>query len=111
MSSPYSDARRNLLEKLLRGQAPLGSPTNAIPPRDPNEPVPLSYSAWGTAERTFWDAKKLEQRANFWKPRLAGAGRLWDAPDAAKAAWPPRLLLFRCPSAKGITQMTRSKST
>src|ERR1700675_4058910 len=44
MSSPYSDARRNLLEKLLRGQAPLGSPTNAIPPRDPNEPVPLSFS-------------------------------------------------------------------
>ena len=44
MSSPYSEARRNLLEKLLRGQAPLAPAIDAIPRRDPNEPVPLSYA-------------------------------------------------------------------
>jgi non-ribosomal peptide synthetase component F/acyl carrier protein len=44
MSSPYSEARRNLLEKLLRGQAPLTPAIDAIPRRDPNEPVPLSYA-------------------------------------------------------------------
>jgi amino acid adenylation domain-containing protein len=44
MSSPYSEARRNLLERLLRGQAPLTPAIDAIPRRDPNEPVPLSYA-------------------------------------------------------------------
>jgi amino acid adenylation domain-containing protein len=44
MSSPYSEARRNLLEKLLRGQAPTSPAIDAIPRRDPNEPVPLSYA-------------------------------------------------------------------
>jgi amino acid adenylation domain-containing protein len=43
MPSPYSAARRNLLEKLLRGQAPLSPASDAIPRRDPNELVPLSY--------------------------------------------------------------------
>ena len=41
--------------------------------------VPLSYTAWGTVERDFWNPEKLEQRGQFWIERLAGAPRLWDA--------------------------------
>src|ERR1700687_4766594 len=44
MPSPYSDSRRNLLEKFLHGQLSLRPKTEAIPRRDPKEPVPLSYS-------------------------------------------------------------------
>ena len=42
--SPYSEARRNLMEKCLHGQLRLRPATQAIPHRDPDEPVPLSYS-------------------------------------------------------------------
>ncbi|HEX3320466.1 MAG TPA: condensation domain-containing protein, partial [Terriglobales bacterium] len=42
--SSSSDARRNLLEKSLRGQFSLKSAQPAIPRRDPREPIPLSYS-------------------------------------------------------------------
>ena len=44
MPSPYSEARRNLLEKCLHGQLSLRPKAEAIPRRDPKEPVPLSYS-------------------------------------------------------------------
>lgn len=45
-------------------------------------PVALSYSAWGAAERTFWQPAELEQRASFWKSQLAGMRRLWNAPTS-----------------------------
>ena len=41
-------------------------------------PVPLSYMAWGAAERALWQPALLEQRAVFWKSCLAGSTRLWD---------------------------------
>ena len=44
MSSSYSDARRNLLEKSLRGELLLRRAQPSIPRRSPHEPVPLSYS-------------------------------------------------------------------
>src|SRR5882757_11392857 len=44
MSSSLSEARRNLLEKCLRGQLSWRRVDQLIPRRDPNEPVPLSYS-------------------------------------------------------------------
>src|ERR1700681_3221184 len=44
MPSPYSDSRRNLLEKFLHGQLSLRPKTEPMPRRDPKEPVPLSYS-------------------------------------------------------------------
>src|SRR6202158_1852870 len=44
MPSPYSDARRNLLEKFLHGQLSLRPKTKTTPHRDPKEPVPVSYS-------------------------------------------------------------------
>jgi non-ribosomal peptide synthetase component F len=42
-------------------------------------PVPLSYTAWGAAEREFWNPARLEEHGRFWKERLAGAPRLWNA--------------------------------
>ena len=44
-------------------------------------PVPLSYTAWGAAERAYWQPTELERRAAFWKSNLAGRQRLWS--DAA----------------------------
>lgn len=47
-------------------------------------PVPLSYSAWGAAERAFWQRGEIDQRVPFWQSQLAGAKRLWAAPVAAE---------------------------
>jgi hypothetical protein len=53
---------------------------------DPLPAVPLSYSAWGAAERAFWQPSELEPRLTYWKSHLAGHARLWNAfegPDTA----------------------------
>ena len=44
MSTSWSEARRNLLEKSLRGQLSVPATGSAIPHRDPLESIPLSYS-------------------------------------------------------------------
>jgi hypothetical protein len=49
-------------------------------------PVPLSYSDWGAAERAYWQPGELEQRAAFWKSRLAGSKLLWNPPTGLQAA-------------------------
>jgi hypothetical protein len=49
---------------------------------EPLPPVPLSYTAWGAAERAFWQPAELEPRAAFWKSTLAGSRRLWSSPSA-----------------------------
>src|ERR1700674_625557 len=49
-------------------------------------PVPFSYTEWGAAERAFWQPAELEQRATFWKSRLAGARRLWSPPTGPESA-------------------------
>ena len=57
--------------------------------REPLPPVALSYTAWGTAERAFWQPAELEPRAAFWKSHLAGYRPLWRAlegPDTASGA-------------------------
>jgi hypothetical protein len=41
-------------------------------------PVPLTYAAWGAAERAFWQPAELERRGAFWKSNLAGSRRLWN---------------------------------
>ena len=46
--------------------------------REALPPVPLSYTAWGAAERAFWQPAELERRAAFWKKNLAGSERLWS---------------------------------
>jgi Condensation domain len=40
-------------------------------------PVGLSYSAWGAAERAFWQPAEIDHRVPFWQSHLAGAQRLW----------------------------------
>ncbi len=50
---------------------------------EPLPAVPLSYTAWGAAERAFWQPAELEARSAFWKKTLAGAGRLWSPPAGA----------------------------
>ena len=46
-------------------------------------PVPQSYTAWGAAERGYWQPKLIEQNAQFWKTKLAGSPRMWNVPIAA----------------------------
>jgi hypothetical protein len=51
--------------------------------------LPLTYAAWGATERVFWQPAQLEQRATFWKSKLAGRSRLWsslEGPETASGA-------------------------
>ncbi len=47
--------------------------------------VPLSYSAWGAAERAYWTPGEIEARADFWKSRLAGTRRIWSTRENPQA--------------------------
>ena len=44
----------------------------------PLPPLPLTYSAWGAAERAFWQPAVLAPRIDYWQTHLAGAPRLWN---------------------------------
>jgi hypothetical protein len=50
-----------------------------IRPHDRLPELPLTYTAWGAAERDFWQPKEIERRIPFWKSYLAGARRLWNS--------------------------------
>ncbi len=50
-----------------------------VRPHESLPPLPLTYTAWGAAERGFWQPSELERRAGFWKSKLAGRKRLWNA--------------------------------
>ncbi|MDQ3624659.1 MAG: condensation domain-containing protein [Verrucomicrobiota bacterium] len=56
---------------------------------EPLPPVPLSYTAWGAAERSAWPVAELQKRADFWRAALAGTRRIWSAREEGK----PRELL------------------
>lgn len=63
----------------------------------PLPPVPLSYTDWGVAERTFWQPTELETRASWWRKRLADRTRLWDAAtgqETSKGCESARLVLM-----------------
>jgi Condensation domain len=47
---------------------------------EPLPAVPQTYTAWGAAERAFWQPGVLEQRTGFWKTKLAGSRRMWNVP-------------------------------
>jgi hypothetical protein len=64
-----------------------GASPNGLPP------VPASYSAWGAAERAFWQPAELEPRIAFWKSRLTGIGRLWTIPDDSDIVFVPQRLV------------------
>ena len=61
-------------------------------------PVPHTYSAWGAAERAFWQPAMLEQRVDFWKTKLAGPRRMWNAPIPPG---PPTTMALQNSSAAG----------
>src|SRR4029453_5865011 len=61
-------------------------------------PVPTSYSAWGAAERAFWQSAELEPRIAFWKSRLTGIRRLWSVPDESDVRFLPRRLVSQLPA-------------
>jgi hypothetical protein len=61
--------------------------------------VPQSYTAWGAAERTFWQPAELEPRFAFWKAHLAGHRRLWSTLEGpATAAGPHTRLVGHFPA-------------
>jgi hypothetical protein len=61
-------------------------------------PVPTSYSAWGAAERAFWQPAELQSRLEFWKSRLSGIRRLWSIPDDTEVVFRPRRLVSYLPA-------------
>jgi hypothetical protein len=48
----------------------------------PLPPVPMTYTAWGAAERAVWQPTELELRAAFWKSTLAEVHSLWNSSTA-----------------------------
>jgi hypothetical protein len=72
-------------------QQRMGSP-NGLPP------VCTSYSAWGAAERGFWQSAELEPRGAFWRSRLTGIRCLWSASDESNNALVPRRLVSQLPA-------------
>ena len=61
-------------------------------------PVASSYSAWGAAERAFWQPAELEPRIAFWKSRLTGIQRLWSIPEESEVVFRPRRLVTQLPA-------------
>ena len=47
--------------------------------RDSLPAVPLTYSAWGAAERAFWQPSEITPRLAYWKSHLAGHARMWNS--------------------------------
>ena len=45
--------------------------------------ITLSYTAWGAAERAYWQPSELAARAEFWRKQLAGYSRLWSKSEGA----------------------------
>jgi hypothetical protein len=69
-----------------------------IQPNERLPEVPLTYAAWGAAEREFWTPKELERRAPFWRSQLAGTRRLWSSLEGPiTAAGPAQRLVLHFP--------------
>jgi hypothetical protein len=61
--------------------------------------LPLSYTAWGAAERAFWQPAELERRAAFWRSTLAGSRRLWNSLEGpGSASGSPHRLVSHLPA-------------
>jgi hypothetical protein len=67
--------------------------------RDPLPPVPLTYTAWGAAERAYWQPMEIQRRVDFWKPALEGRQRIWnDLEGPATASGAHQRLVSHFPS-------------
>lgn len=64
-------------------------------------PVPTSYSAWGAAEKAFWQSAEWEPCIAFWKSRLADIKPLWSVPDESDVVFLPRRLVSELPAEIG----------
>ncbi len=79
--------------------------SNALPP------LPQTYSEWAAADRSFWQPAELESRAAFWKSRLAGYRRIWDAiegPDTASGPHYRMISYFPAELANAARELARS---
>jgi hypothetical protein len=85
-----------------------------IRPHDRLPELPLTYTAWGAAERGFWQPKEVERRAPFWRSHLAGARRLWDSfQGPLTTSGPAQRLVLHFPleladAARELTRKTES---
>lgn len=70
-------------------------------------PVPLSYTAWGAMDRELWTPAKLEEHGRFWTDRLAGAPRLWSAPDGAPGALVREVKFVPADVTQGVRNLAR----
>jgi hypothetical protein len=78
--------------------------------REPLPAVAQSYSAWGAAERAFWQPAELASRAVFWKTHLAGYQRLWseiEGPATASGAHQRMVAHFPADLAKATREFAR----
>lgn len=78
--------------------------------KDPLPSVPQTYSAWGAAERAFWQPAELQPRIAFWKSHLAGYRRLWSALEGPVTASGPHVRLvshFPAEQAKAARDLAR----
>jgi hypothetical protein len=78
---------------------------------EPLPPVPQTYTAWGAAERAYWQPAEIEKRAAFWKPLLANPTRLWESPVRPKevSAIPQRWVTFLTPeTTKAVRDLARA---
>jgi len=81
--------------------------------REPLPPVALSYTAWGAAERAFWQPSELTPRVAFWKSHLAGYRRLWSAREGpATASGAPQRIVSPFPAelANAARELARGSS-
>ncbi len=75
-------------------------------------PLPLTYVAWGAAERALWQPAELDRRAAFWKSNLAGYRRLWNPLEGSEtASGSPHRLVSHFPkdladAARELTRVT-----
>jgi hypothetical protein len=74
-------------------------------------PLPLTYAAWGAAERAFWQPAELERRAAFWKSNLAGSRRLWNSQEGPETGsgvpdrWVSQLPIDLADAARELTRV------
>ena len=74
-------------------------------------PLPLTYAAWGAAERAFYQPAELERRAAFWKSNLAGSRRLWNSQEGPETGsgvpdrWVSQLPIDLADAARELTRV------
>lgn len=82
--------------------------------RRPLPPVPLSYTAWGAAERAYWQKSEIEARAPFWRSLLKEAPRIWNVSgDPAPHAYTLRRWVSHVPAApaRAVRDLARRTGT